>query len=95
MRADQPKGNESAFPYYERFYLSQALWHLRETKRYRQWAEPIMREMVPAQERNGSWIDVRYANGQAHRNRYGAAYATACNVLFLTLPDDTLPVFHR
>ena len=27
--------------------------------------------------------------------RYGAAYATACNVLFLVVPDDALPMFHR
>ncbi len=95
VRSEQPQGNESAFPFYERFYLSQALWHLRDTRRYREWAEPIMRRLVKEQEGNGSWADVRYSNGQARRNQYGAVYATACNVLFLALPDDTLPVFHR
>ncbi|MEM8709580.1 MAG: hypothetical protein AAGG01_01395 [Planctomycetota bacterium] len=85
----------SPFPYYERFYLSQALWHLRDTKRYRAWAEPEMRTLIASQESSGAWQDVRYLGGIAERNRYGAAYATACNVLFLALPDDTLPVFHR
>ncbi|QDV08587.1 hypothetical protein Poly30_41400 [Planctomycetes bacterium Poly30] len=95
VRSENPIGNESPFPYYERFYLSQALWHLRDTKRYRAWAEPEMRELLGLQLANGSWQDVRYANGMAQRNLYGAVYATACNVLFLALPDDTLPVFHR
>ncbi|MFT5733534.1 MAG: hypothetical protein ACI8WY_002213 [Planctomycetota bacterium] len=95
VRTEDPIGNESAFPYYERFYLSQALWHLRDTKRYRSWAEPVMRQLIDLQQASGAWQDVRYTNGMAQRNRYGSAYATACNVLFLTLPDDTLPVFHR
>ena len=94
-RDDTPKGNEAAFPYYERFYLSQALWHLRDTQRYRAWAEPQMRLLLAEQEPSGAWTDVRYVNGMAQRNMYGASYATACNILFLALPDDTLPVFHR
>ncbi len=94
-RSDQPSGNEAAFPYYERFYLSQALWHLRDTKRYRAWAEPQMRLLLAEQEPSGAWPDVRYVRGMAQRNMYGASYATACNVLFLALPDDTLPMFHR
>lgn len=94
-RSDNPSGNEASFPYYERFYLSQALWHLRDTKRYRAWAEPQMRLLLAEQEPSGAWTDVRYVNGMAQRNMYGASYATACNILFLALPDDTLPVFHR
>ena len=94
-RDDNPSGNEAAFPYYERFYLSQALWQLRDTERYRTWAEPRMRLLIDEQEPSGAWTDVRYANGMAQRNMYGASYATACNILFLALPDDTLPVFHR
>lgn len=95
MRADEPSGNEAAFPYYERFYLSQALWHHREERHFREWVEPIMRELIAAQEPNGKWDDVRYSSGQRVVGRYGSAYATACNVLFLTLPDDGLPLFHR
>ena len=84
------------FPYYERFYLSQALWHHRDTSHYRRWAEPVMRRLCASQEPSGAWKDIRVgSNGLKLVNRYGAAYATACNVLFLALPDDTLPLFHR
>ena len=84
------------FPYYERFYLSQALWHHRDTSHYRRWAEPLMREMIATQAENGSWNDVRLGpSGRTFINRYGTTYATSCNVLFLALPDDTLPLFHR
>jgi hypothetical protein len=95
VRTENPSGNEAPFPYYERFYLSQALWHLRDTDRYRAWAEPLMRRLMKEQEPSGAWTDVRYVSGMAQRNMYGASYATACNILFLALPDDTLPVFHR
>jgi len=84
------------FPYYERFYLSQALWHHRDTSHYRRWAEPTMRALCAAQAPSGEWQDVRVgSSGLKFVNRYGSAYATACNVLFLALPDDTLPLFHR
>lgn len=55
-----------------------------------------MRGLCDSQEASGSWQDVRFAaSGRKLMNRYGAAYATASNVLFLALPDDTLPLFHR
>lgn len=84
------------FPYYERFYLSQALWHHRDTTHYRRWAEPVMRGLCTSQGESGAWQDIRVGSGGMRMvNRYGSAYATACNVLFLALPDDTLPLFHR
>lgn len=94
-REDEPLSNAAAFPYYERFYLSQALWNHRDTKHYRRWAEPIMEDLVREQNPTGEWEDVRYAQGRRVTGRYGSAYATACNVLFLVLPDDSLPLFHR
>lgn len=94
-RDDEPESNEAAFPYYERFYLSQALWHQREQLRYRNWAEPIMRHLIESQQTSGKWEYERYVRGQRTTGHYGAAYATACNVLFLALPDDSLPLFHR
>ncbi|MEC8494597.1 MAG: hypothetical protein VXZ39_06735, partial [Planctomycetota bacterium] len=75
--------------------LSQALWNHRESHLYRGWAEPLMEELVSQQEPSGRWEDVRHANGRRVTGRYGAAYATACNVLFLVVPDDALPMFHR
>jgi hypothetical protein len=95
IRAEEGSEQSSPFPYYERFYLSQALWHHRDTRHYRRWAEPIMRELVSSQKKSGAWDDVRTSEGIRFVNRYGPAYATACNVLFLALPDDTLPFFHR
>ncbi|MEM9382371.1 MAG: prenyltransferase/squalene oxidase repeat-containing protein [Planctomycetota bacterium] len=96
IRAEDGTLATDGFPYYERFYLSQALWQHRDTSHYRRWAEPIMRELVASQADSGSWDDVRYGpKGRKFINRYGAAYATSCNVLFLALPDDTLPLFHR
>jgi len=95
-RAEDGASAANPFPYYERFYLSQALWHHRDTSHYRRWAEPLMRELCAEQETQGSWQDVRFSSsGRRALNRYGAAYATASNVLFLALPDDTLPLFHR
>lgn len=95
LRQDDPTEHSAAFPYYERFYLSQALWQHRETEHFRRWAEPLMDEIVGAQDESGRWRDERFIQGSRIVNRYGAAYATACNVLFLALPDDTLPIFHR
>ena len=54
-----------------------------------------MEELVALQEPSGRWEDVRHAGGRRTAGRYGAAYATACNVLFLVVPDDALPMFHR
>lgn len=96
IRAEEPGANAAPFPYYERFYLSQALWFHRETKHYRRWAEPLMEELIDTQASNGSWRDLRKdGGGRTVADRYGAAYATSCNVLFLALPDATLPLFHR
>ncbi|MEM1453339.1 MAG: hypothetical protein AAF957_13205 [Planctomycetota bacterium] len=96
IRAEDGTLATDGFPYYERFYLSQALWHHRDTSHYRRWAEPIMRDLVASQSDSGSWDDVRYGpQGRKFINRYGASYATSCNVLFLAIPDDTLPLFHR
>lgn len=96
LREDEPGDHESAFPYYERFYLSQALWHHRDPRLYSEWAGAAAADLIARQEDPGSWDDVRHASG-GHRvlNRYGSAYATAFNVLFLALPDGFLPAFQR
>ena len=96
LREDEPGEHESAFPYYERFYLSQALWHHRDPRLYTRWAEGVATDLIARQEAAGSWDDVRYAKGGVRvLNRYGSAYATAFNVLFLALPDGFLPAFQR
>lgn len=79
----QVRGPE--FPYYERFYLSQAMWHNRDAHAYETWAGPERQRVLTSQEDDGSWSDARY----------GSCYATAMNCLFLSLPRGVLPVFER
>lgn len=74
-----------AFPYYERFYLSQALWQHRDTKIFSDWAREETKRVLTSQRKDGSWGD----------RRYGTSYATAMNCLFLALPDGLLPIFQR
>jgi hypothetical protein len=78
-------GGRSDFPYYERFYLSQALWQLSDPSHFDRWYTDELARIVDTQSEDGSWSDARY----------GAAYATAVNCLFLALPDALLPIFRR
>ena len=89
-------GSQSRFPFYERFYLAQALWHYRDQKVFRRWAEGETRRVLTAQRSSGAWIDRRYdARGNRIEDRYGSAYATAMNVLYLSVPEGRLPIFQR
>lgn len=72
-------------PYYERFYLSQALWQHRDGEVFESWAGPERHRVLVAQRADGSWSD----------SRYGDSYATAMNCLFLALPEGLLPIFQR
>tara|TARA_R110002072_G_scaffold10443_5_gene48532 strand:+ start:1600 stop:2865 length:1266 start_codon:yes stop_codon:yes gene_type:complete len=89
-------GSQAQFPFYERFYLSQALWHNPDEEVFRRWSRPLVRQLLVTQSRDGSWSDVRYDSlGTKHEGRYGSCYATAMNVLFLSVPEGTLPIFRR
>ena len=89
-------GSQSRFPFYERFYLAQALWHYPDLKVFRRWAEGETRRVLTSQRRNGAWADRRYAvRGNRIEDRYGSAYATAMNVLYLSVPEGLLPIFQR
>lgn len=89
-------GSQSRFPFYERFYLAQALWHHRDPKVFRGWAEDETRRVLQAQDDDGSWTDRRFdARGNRIEGRYGDAYATAMNVLYLEVPEGLLPIFQR
>ncbi len=84
------------FPYYERFYLAQALWQHPDGAFFRRWAESHSREILMTQEADGSWRDRRFdAGGRVVNARYGRAYATAMNVLYLSVPEGSLPFFQR
>jgi hypothetical protein len=88
--------SQAQFPFYERFYLSQALWHNPDAEVFRRWSQPLVHQLLITQERDGSWNDVRYdTRGTKHEGRYGSCYATAMNCLFLSVPEGTLPIFRR
>ncbi len=73
------------FPYYERLYLAQAYWQNPDSAVFDEWARPERRELLKAQQEDGSWGG----------SPYGDCYATAVNVLVLALPDELLPIFQR
>ena len=63
---------------------------------YRRWSTPLVRRLLVSQNADGSWTDVRHdGRGSRQEDRYGACYATAMNVLFLSVPEGTLPIFRR
>lgn len=73
------------FPYYERFYLAQALWQHNERRIFQDWFVREQRELLLSQTESGAWTD----------GSYGSAYATSMSVLVLALPDGLLPVYLR
>ena len=73
------------FPYYERFYLAQALWQHTDQRVFEEWFEREQRGLLGTQAEDGSWSD----------ETYGSVYATAMSVLVLALPDGLLPVYLR
>jgi hypothetical protein len=97
-RADgEPKGEPATFPYYERLYLAQAFWQHRDLQHFRRWAEDEVRVILADQRTDGTWEDRRPSGraGGLTRGRYGDAYATAMNCLFLSVPEGLLPIFRR
>ncbi|MFT5049025.1 MAG: hypothetical protein ACI8QZ_000414 [Chlamydiales bacterium] len=78
-------GGRAAFPYYERFYLSQALWQHRNPTIFADWMAKEAKRILSTQHKDGSWTD----------RRYGSCYATAMNCLLLALPDGLLPIYQR
>ena len=73
------------FPFYERLYLAQALWQHPERERFERWADAERAGILTDQRADGAWGG----------SRFGDCYATAVNVLFLTLPEGLLPIFQR
>ena len=82
-----PEG-DGRHPYcylYERLYVAQALWQHPDPRVFESWAGPERARVITSQREDGSWRDPRY----------GDAYATAINCLFLALPEGLLPIFQR
>jgi len=87
---------DARYPFYERFYLAQALWQHPDEKVFRSWAEKETRLVLLSQAADGSWRDERFDTaGRGIVGRYGSAYATAMNVLYLSVPEGALPIFQR
>lgn len=72
-------------PFYERLYLAQALWQNPDRRAFDRWYAATARDLLAAQGPEGGWRSAPY----------GDAYATAMNVLVLTVPDGFLPMFQR
>ena len=82
----EEQGDDPArFPFYERFYLAQALWQHSDERLYRRWVEGERARVLADQSAAGSWHDAQF----------GDCYATAMNCLFLAIPDGMLPIFQR
>ena len=95
-RSEGLAGRASPFPYYERWYLAQALWQHRDPRVFRRWFAEERNRILREQRPDGSWADARYdAGGARIEGRYGTAYATAMNVLVLSVPEGLLPAFQR
>ncbi|HVS18217.1 MAG TPA: hypothetical protein VMT18_06425, partial [Planctomycetota bacterium] len=84
LREDDPD-KPARFPYYERFYLAQALWQHSDLRLYERWVSLELERVLAAQSADGSWSDAQF----------GSCYATAMNCLFLAIPDGLLPIFQR
>lgn len=82
-RAADPK-----FPCYERLYLAQALWQHPDREIFERWFAAERRRLLLTQHEDGSWTS-------EPEEEYGRVYATAVNVLVLSLPDELLPIFQR
>ncbi len=78
-------GEVAAHPYYERFYLAQALWQNPDRSLFDRWYEEELRDVLASQQEDGSW----------QGSGYGIAYSTAMQCLFLSIPLETLPILSR
>jgi hypothetical protein len=86
LRETDERAHElSAYPFYERLYLAQALWQASDRRLFELWAAKERERVLAAQLPDGSWSD----------ENFGASYATAMNCLFLALPLGLLPIFQR
>ena len=98
--ARRPRADGAAarsIPLLRALYLAQAFWQHRDLQHFRRWAEDEVRRILADQEADGTWQDLRPGGRGTGllRGRYGDAYATAMNCLFLSVPEGLLPIFRR
>lgn len=84
-RDEKGDAGTARFPFYERFYLAQALWQHSDQRLFERWVADERERVLAAQHGDGSW----------HDEQFGDCYATAMNCLFLALPEGLLPIFQR
>jgi hypothetical protein len=74
------------FPYYERLYVGEALFSARELRHFHKWYPLMVRGLARTQDpETGLWTSQQYSQ----------AYATAMNLLVLSLPFQLLPIHQR
>ncbi len=74
------------FPFYERLYLGEALFFSRDPTPFRSWYPFLLKRLENTKSKiQGTWKS----------RRYGEAYATAMNLLTLSLPFQYLPIHQR
>jgi hypothetical protein len=78
-------GELSRFPFYERFYLAQALWQSADESNFERWFPGERKQLLRTQDKDGSWGETAF----------GQAYATSMNCLVLAIPGSLLPAFQR
>ncbi|PIE22819.1 MAG: hypothetical protein CSA62_10240 [Planctomycetota bacterium] len=84
-----PGGVRSAhkrFPYYERLYVGEALFSARDLSHFHKWYPRLVKGLAQTQDPNtGLWTS----------REYSSAYASAMNLLVLSLPFQLLPIHQR
>ena len=76
----------SRFPYYERLYIAQALFFAQDLGPFRRWYTRLVEELGRSRDpATATWTSKRYSR----------AYATAMNLLVLSIPQQFLPIHQR
>ncbi len=78
--------SSTRFPYYERLYIAQSLFFARDLGPYRRWYSKLVQELKRSRDpETATW----------NSKRYSRAYATAMNLLALSMPQQYLPIHQR
>jgi hypothetical protein len=85
LRENRPRVGRGDWPFYERFYLAQALWQAPDRRLWENWWDDEIERVLAEQNADGSW----------RSESFGACYGTAMNCLFLAMPKGLLPIFQR
>lgn len=76
-------GNDGSYPYYQFYYLSQALFQ-GDMSEWQLWNQKMIRVLVATQQPNGSWNGPR-----------GSTFSTAASLLAMALNYRLMPIYER